>query len=93
MTSNKIEIERSFFDIMKFCFQCLKDNAQLITPSIGSFSSCMIQPRIAKKYHLFTSVSILINRIERPPMSPLGDYGGQVARGALPKNVVRDLST
>jgi len=38
-TSKRIEIERRFFDIMNFFFQCLKDNAQLITLSIGNFSS------------------------------------------------------
>jgi hypothetical protein len=62
-TSKRIERERRFFDIMNFFFQCLKDNAQLITLSIGNFSSRMIHARIAKKYHLFTHLSILINRM------------------------------
>jgi hypothetical protein len=47
-TSNRIEIERRFFDIMKFLFQCLKDNAQLITLSVGNFCSRMTELRFPK---------------------------------------------
>ena len=76
-TSKRIEIERSFFDIVNFFFLCLNDNAQFtkfdVQPSYFLFflKFLLTYPltKTTKKYHLFIHLSILINRIEQSAWS------------------------